>query len=292
MLVGFTKNQGDGWIYTLDALSRFFDRVLEARREMDDASITDLIGAVYPERAGQLGTRTAEMHRALASAEDRPEFAPEPFSTLYQRSLYQAMRGAAGRVLRQLKRQLSSLPDDARADAASLLTDHAQLLKVFARLLDHKIDAAKIRTHGDFHLGQVLNIGKDFMIIDFEGEPRLPLSERRLKRPALRDVAGMLRSFDYAATTALSQEREDDRLLLAPWAQAWTARINAVYLDAYMATAAGAGFLPSSAADAQLLLEVFQLDKALYEIGYEISYRPAWVSTPLRAVIQMLARSS
>jgi maltose alpha-D-glucosyltransferase/alpha-amylase len=291
LLVGFTKNQGDGWTYTLDALARFFDRVLEAHRELDEAAATDLIGAVFPERASQLGTRTAEMHCALASAGDRPEFAPEPFSTLYQRSLYQAMRGAAGHVLRQLKRQLSNLPDEARADAAGLLTNHAQLLKVFARLLDHKIDAAKIRTHGDYHLGQLLNTGKDFVIIDFEGEPRLPLSERRLKRPALRDVAGMLRSFDYAAMTALRQEREDDRLLLAPWARAWTGRINAAYLDAYMATATGAGFLPSSPDDVQLLLEVFQLDKALYEVGYEISYRPAWVSTPLRAVIEMLARA-
>jgi maltose alpha-D-glucosyltransferase/alpha-amylase len=292
LLVGFTQNQGDGWTYTLDALARFFDRVLEARRELDDAAAADLIGAVYPERARQLGRRTAELHRALASAPDLPDFAPEPFSTLYQRSLYQAMRGAAGRVLRQLKRQLSTLPEDARADAAGLLADHAQLLIIFSRLLDHKIDTAKIRTHGDFHLGQVLNTGKDFVIIDFEGEPRLPLSERRLKRSPLRDVAGMLRSFDYAATTALREEREDDRQLLAPWARTWVTRIRAEYLAAYLETATPAGFLPASADDTQLLLEVFQLDKALYEIGYELSYRPHWVSTPLRAVIEMLARAN
>jgi maltose alpha-D-glucosyltransferase/alpha-amylase len=290
ILVGFTKNQGDGWTYTLDALARYFDRVLEGRRELDETSATDFIGAVFPERARQLGIRTAELHRALASAADRPEFAPEPFSTLYQRSVYQGMRGGAGRVLRQLKRQLARLPEEARGDAASLLANHPQLMKIFARLLDHKIEATKIRIHGDFHLGQVLNTGKDFVIIDFEGEPRLPLSERRLKRSPLRDVAGMLRSFDYAVTTALRQERADDVQRLTPWARAWITRIHEAYLNAYFETVAGATFLPKTTSDTQLLLEAFQLEKAIYEIGYELSYRPHWVTTPLRAVNEMLAR--
>jgi len=290
LLVGFTKNQGDGWTYTLDALARYFDRVLESRRELDPAAATEIIGGVYPERARQLGARTGELHCALASAEDLAAFASEPFSTLYQRSLYQAMRGGTGRVLRQLKRQLSKLPEDARVDASSLLANHSRLLDVFARLLDHKIEATKIRIHGDFHLGQVLNTGKDFVIIDFEGEPRLPLSERRLKRSPLRDVAGMLRSFDYAATTSLREEREDDVQLLLPWARAWVARISEVYLAAYLEVAREASFLPAEREDIDLLLEVYQLDKAMYEIGYELSYRPHWVATPLRAVTEILGR--
>ncbi|MDR3403746.1 MAG: maltose alpha-D-glucosyltransferase [Chthoniobacter sp.] len=290
MLFGFVVNQGDGWTYTLDALARYFDRVLEARRDFDATAATELIGAVYRERARQLGQRTAEMHHALASAEDRPEFAPEQYSTLYQRSLYQGMRGSTGQVLRQLKRQLSRLPEEARADAAGLLASHAPVLKVFARLMDHRIDVSRIRIHGDFHLGQVLNTGKDFVIIDFEGEPRLPLSERRLKRCALRDVAGMLRSFDYAATTALRNERADDVQKLAPWARAWTIAIREAYLTAYLEAAAGAAFLPASAGDTQVLLEAYQLDKALYEVAYELSYRPAWVTTPLRAVNEMIAQ--
>jgi maltose alpha-D-glucosyltransferase/alpha-amylase len=193
--------------------------------------------------------------------------------------------------LRQLKRQLAQLPEDARADAASLLANHSELLTVYARLLDHKIETAKIRIHGDFHLGQVLNTGKDFVIIDFEGEPRLPLSERRLKRSPLRDVAGMLRSFDYAVTTSLRQERADDVQLLLPWAQAWISRISETYLTAYLEAAAGANFLPAEAADTQLLLDVFQLHKAVYEVGYELSYRPSWVGIPLRAVKELLAKS-
>ncbi len=290
LLVGFTKNQGDGWTYTLDALARYYDRVLEGRRELDPASATDFIGGVYPERASQLGMRTAELHCALAAAEDLPAFAAEPFSTLYQRSLYQAMRGGAGRVLRQLKRHLAHLPEDARADASSLLANHSRLLDVFARLLDHKIQATKIRIHGDFHLGQVLNTGKDFTIIDFEGEPRLPLSERRLKRSPLRDVAGMLRSFDYAATTTLRQERADDVQVLRPWARTWVARVSDAYLSAYFEAAGQASFLPTDRADTDLLIEAFQLDKALYEIGYELSYRPHWVATPLRAVNEILEK--
>jgi maltose alpha-D-glucosyltransferase/alpha-amylase len=231
------------------------------------------------------------LHAALAAAGDRPEFAPEPFSTLYQRSLYQAMRGSAGSVLRQLKRQLPRLPEDARADAANLLSNHAQLLTVFARLLERKIETTKIRIHGDFHLGQVLNTGKDFVIIDFEGEPRLPLSERCLKRSPLRDDAGMLRSFDYAATASLRQERADDMQLLQPWAQVWVARISEAYLNAYLEVAAQADFLPGNKADTDLLLEAFQLEKAIYEIGYELSYRPHWVNIPLRAVNGILEKS-
>jgi maltose alpha-D-glucosyltransferase/alpha-amylase len=289
LLFGFVVNQGDGWTYTLDALARFFDRVLEARRDFDEASAAELIGAVYSERAQKLGQRTADMHRALASAEDRPEFVHEPFSTLYQRSLYQAMRGVTGHVLRRLRRQLSRLSEDARVDASALLASHSSLLTVFARLLTHRIDVSRIRVHGDFHLGQVLNTGKDFVIIDFEGEPRQPLTERRLKRSALRDVAGMLRSFDYAVSTALRNESADDVQKLIPWGRAWARTMRETYLSAYLEAAAGAVFLPASKADTQLLLEVFQLDKVLYEVSYELSYRPAWVTTPLRAVNEMIA---
>jgi maltose alpha-D-glucosyltransferase/alpha-amylase len=269
---------------------RYFDRVLETRKDFDPALAPNIIGGVYGGRAERLGQLTAEMHRALASADDSPEFVPEPFSTLYQRALYQGLRGSAGQVLRQLKRHLPRLPEEARADATALLGSHSPLLTVFARLLDHRIDTSRIRIHGDFHLAQVLNTGKDFVIIDFEGEPRLTLGERRLKRSALRDVAGMLRSFDYAVAFALRNERADDIQRLTPWAQAWAKTMRATYLAAYLESAAGASFLPSSMEDTLLLLEVFQLDKALYEINYELSYRPAWVATPLRAVNEMLAQ--
>ena len=288
MLVGFTQNQGDGWSYTLDALSRFFERVLGARTEISAATAAEQIGGVYPERARQLGQRTAELHLALAAGEGI-DFAPEPFSTLYQRSLYQAMRGSAGRVLRQLRRQLPSLAENVRAEATAVADRQGQIFESFTRLHAHKMEATKIRIHGDYHLGQVLNTGKDFVIIDFEGEPRLALGERVLKRSPLRDVAGMLRSFDYAAAAALRHQAPTDHARLEPWARAWVQTVCASFLEAYFATARTGSFLPLVASDTRLLLEAFLLDKAVYEIGYELSYRPDFLAIPVTAVLRLLS---
>jgi maltose alpha-D-glucosyltransferase/alpha-amylase len=248
----------------------------------------ELIGGVYPERARQLGERTAELHLALASSPVRADFAPEPFSTLYQRSLYQAMRGSAGRVLRQLHQQIAALPEAMRGDAEQLIGSYRLILSHFAGLMKRRLSAMKIRVHGDFHLGQVLNTGKDFVIIDFEGEPRRPLGERSLKRSPLVDVAGMLRSFDYAAATALAREAEADATRLALWKQPWVEAICSSYLAGYLAAARGASFLPAHPADGRLLLGAFRLDKAIYETGYELSYRPDFLPIPLRAVLRLI----
>ncbi len=291
LLAGFTPNQGDGWTFTLDAVERYFERVLASRQTPTEASITEMIGGVYPERARQLGQRSAEMHLALASGEDRPEFAAEPYSTLYQRSLYQAMRGSASRVLRQLRRQIPRLPEVIRPDAADIVSSQSRIFASFGRLLSRKIAASKIRVHGDFHLGQVLNTGKDFVILDFEGEPRRAVGERLLKRSPLLDVAGMLRSFDYAAAAALRLESPADAGRLEPWARAWVERITKQYLESYFANVAGAAFLPPETADIGLLLKVFVLDKAVYEIGYELSYRPDSLPIPLGAVKRLLAET-
>ena len=292
LLTSLTQHQGDGWTFTLDAVARYFDRVLEARVEVSAAAATELIGGVYPERARQLGERTAELHLALASGSERADFAPEPFSTLYQRSLYQAMRGSAGRVLRQLRTQLPSLPEAVRADAEQVIARQSQIFTHFARLLKRRIDAMKIRVHGDFHLGQVLNTGKDFVIIDFEGEPRRPLGERSLKRPPLVDVAGMLRSFDYAATVALTRETEADAPRLEAWKPPWVESASRNFLTGYLAVAGGAPFLPADSDDTKLMLELFLLDKAIYEISYELSYRPDYLPIPLTAVLRLLVQQS
>jgi maltose alpha-D-glucosyltransferase/alpha-amylase len=162
------------------------------------------------------------------------------------------------------------------------------VLSSYSRLLSRKLGAMKIRVHGDFHLGQVLNTGKDFMIIDFEGEPRRPLSERSLKRSPLVDVAGMLRSFDYAAAAALARETEADMQRLQTWTRPWVETAWTSYLTGYLALVRGASFLPELPADGRLLLEAFLLDKAVYEIGYELSYRPDFLPIPLRAVVRLL----
>ncbi|MEO7931877.1 MAG: maltose alpha-D-glucosyltransferase [Chthoniobacterales bacterium] len=290
LLVEYTRNQGDGWAYALEAAGRFFERVLAASGP--NVGPAEMVGAIFPERMQQLGQRTAELHIALANRTDLPDFAPEEFSTLWQRSLYQALRGSTGRLLRQLRRQMSILPDELQFRAARLLQDHSTILKAYAPLMDHRIKAVKTRVHGDYHLGQVLNTGKDFVIIDFGGEPRKTLGERNLKRSPLVDVAGMLRSFDYAACVTLRQEHEVDQSTLAPWAELWVKTISESFLTGYFAAARPAGLIPESEADTALLLRIFLLDKAIYEVGYELSYRPSFVEIPLRAVEALLAEAA
>jgi maltose alpha-D-glucosyltransferase/alpha-amylase len=293
MLGTYVQNQGDGWAFALDAVMRYYDRVLEARATSSQATTDDLVGGVFPGRAGQLGTMTAQMHLAALSLGDKSaDFAPEAFSMLYQRSLYQAMRGAAGRVLRKLQLCAGDLPEHVRSDAQEILSSREPLLNALSQFLEHKISAEKTRIHGDFHLGQVLNTGKEFVVIDFEGEPSLSMGERRLKRSPLRDLAGMLRSFDYAASSALKQEREDDARYLAPFARAWVDHVSNEYLRCYFKQAQGASFLPPDEKDTRLMLRMYMLEKAVYEIGYELSYRPSFADIPIGAVKRMLAEEA
>lgn len=288
MLTHYTSHQGDGWQFTLDAVGRLFERVLEARITHSEATEEEVIGVVYPGRAAQLGRITADMHSALATPSADAAFKPQTYTGYYGRSLYQGMRGNAARVLRELRRQVPSLSEDAAALAAEVLDGKDVLLKAYEKLLRANVRCNLIRVHGDYHLGQVLNTGQDFVVIDFEGEPRLSLGERRLKRPALRDVAGMVRSFDYAAAAALEKANPEDRDILAPWAAAWTEEVTNFYLNAYFERGQGQGYLPDDEAATRLLLDLHILDKALYEVGYELSYRPQQVSIPLKAVSRLL----
>ena len=287
LLSSFTANQGDAWTFTLEAVARYFDRVLASPAERPAAE--EMIGADYLGRARQLGQRTAGMHLALAAGEDRPEFAAEPFTAPEQRALGAAMSAAAGRVLEQLRQQETRLPEAIQPAATALARSQSRIDASFARLRSHPIRAAQLRVHGDYHLGQVLNTGTDFVILDFEGEPRRPLAERLLKRSPLVDVAGMLRSFDYAAAVALRRRDAAVAERLAPSARAWVEAVSGEFLTTYLTTAAGASFLPPEPAEIALLLEVFILDKAIYEIGYELSYRPDFLPIPLGAVSRLLS---
>jgi maltose alpha-D-glucosyltransferase/alpha-amylase len=189
---------------------------------------------------------------------------------------------------------LRTLSADAQEDARRLLDREQELRQRFAPIRDRRIGALRIRTHGDYHLGQVLFTGKDFVIIDFEGEPGRPLSERRIKRAALRDVAGMLRSFQYAAYAVLFGKvagvvpRAEDWRALEAWASYWTTWVSGAFLDGYRVAAAGGQFLPRSEPEFRVLLDAYLLEKALYEIGYELNNRPEWVRIPLRGVLQLL----
>jgi maltose alpha-D-glucosyltransferase/alpha-amylase len=296
LLQAAVPNEGDAWALTLDAVGRYFERVLAQKSDLQTATtapgplLDELLGGVYPEKAKLIGQRTAEMHRALAAEPDDKRFAPEPFNAMAQRSVYQSMRASLRRAFGLLKKQLSELPERARTEAAQVLAAEEQILTIEQQTLERLATGKKIRIHGDYHLGQVLNTGKDFVILDFEGEPARPLSERKLKRSALRDVAGMMRSFQYAAYCALWQPamRSEDVPFLERWADLWYREMSAAFLERYLEVAAGAIFLPRKESDFTPLLEAYLLDKAVYEVAYELNHRPHWVVIPIRGIKHIL----
>ena len=200
------------------------------------------------------------------------------------------MRVLLRRTFALLEKELSELPDAFREEAEEVLSTEQEILAREKRILDRKANAAKIRIHGDYHLGQLLDTGKDFVILDFEGEPARPLSERKLKRSALRDVAGMMRSFQYAAYSALWQPamRAEDVPFLERWADLWYRQMSSLFLQSYLNTTADAIFVPHNTDDLQIMLEAYLLDKAVYEIGYELNNRPDWVVIPIRGIKHIL----
>ena len=228
------------------------------------------------------------MHIALASNNTDPDFTPERFTQNYQRSVYSQHRRLANETLKGLKRRLKSLPPHIAAEAQSILDIKDDILDCFAEIYALKIEATKIRVHGDYHLGQVLYNGRDFFIIDFEGEPMLSISERRLKRTPFKDVAGMIRSFHYAAygQLVLNQNyRPEDMPMLETWANQWFHYVSQYFLSAYLDTAKGQSFIPEDGQAMKLLLRTYILEKAIYEVGYEMNARPEWLRIPIRGVL-------
>ncbi len=287
-------SEGDAWRLTLDAVGNYFERVLARKAGLNGgispALTEELIGGVFPDKARLLGQRTGELHRALASDAEDPAFAPEPFNAMAQRSVVQSMRASARQAFGLLRKKLEDLPQKFRGEAEEVLAAETQILAQERRLLEQRSPAHKIRIHGDFHLGQALYTGRDFVFLDFEGEPARPLSERKLKRSPLRDVAGMMRSFQYAAYSALWQRavRPEDVPFLEKWADVWYREISSAYLQSYLNATADALFLPRDERDLQVALETYLLDKAVYEVGYELNHRPDWVVIPIRGIKHIL----
>ena len=288
-------NEGNVWTLTVDALGRYYERVLERKADLQNetappgALIEELVGGVYPEKVRLLGQRTGELHLALASRPDDPLFRPEPFNAMNQRSVYQNMRTSLRRAFTLLGKKLLDLPAKFRDEARKVLAAEKEILAREKRLLDRRSNAAKIRIHADYHLGQLIYTGKDFVIIDFEGEPARPLTDRKMKRSALRDVAGMMRSFQYAAYAALWQAamRKEDVPFLDRWADFWYRQTSSLFLQSYFNTTRSAVFIPNSE-DVQIMLQAYLLDKAVYEIGYELNNRPSWVIIPIRGIKHIL----
>jgi maltose alpha-D-glucosyltransferase/alpha-amylase len=310
ILQAWIENEGDAWSLTLDHVQEYLDMAL-ARGEPPSAEERSSGGAfwmegarpseqaidrlgIYAEHIRQLGERTASLHLALASDRQAPDFAPEPFGTLYQRARYQSMRNTAARSLDLLRRSRHDLTERAERYAARLLEAEDRMDRVFRWMVGTRIGGLRTRCHGDYHLGQVLYTGRDFAILDFEGEPDRPISERRLKRSPLYDVAGMLRSFDYAAWYWLVRAgnegtvRTEDVARLEPWVRTWSHTASQLFLDAYRPSVRAAGLLPDAPEDSGRLLHALMLEKSLYELGYELGHRPDWLGVPLRGALALL----
>ncbi|MGZ8529768.1 MAG: maltose alpha-D-glucosyltransferase [Candidatus Binatia bacterium] len=309
IIQGWVANEGDAWRYTLDSLGHFVDGILTRPQDAAAAALPaqplielaeqelpelarELIGS-YLQSAHLLGQRTGELHVALASDSKSPAFAPEPFTALYRRSLYQSMRTLADQSLTLLSERLRGLAEPVRSSAEKVVKLETAIFERFRQISEAKITAMRIRCHGDYHLGQVLFTGKDFVIIDFEGEPARPMTERRIKRSPLRDVAGMLRSFDYAAVSKLKsdQVRPDDLARLQPWARFWNRWVSVSFLKGYLDATRQAAFLPKSASELRVMLDVYLLEKAVYELGYELNNRPDWVIVPITGILALVERS-
>jgi trehalose synthase-fused probable maltokinase len=304
ILQGFVPNQGDAWQYTMKSISNFYNEVRKrsAKGAVAESQNDTVRASIAPflESVGLLARRTAELHLALVSAAAvaEPDFAPEPFDEKFQRSFEDALLELTNRVFRQLRQAQDRLPENAKPKVEKVLGSEPQIIERFHAALSGPIRAVRTRIHGDYHLGQVLYTGADFVIIDFEGEPARPLSQRRLKRSPLQDVAGMLRSFHYAAhaplLAATGSVNVDDgnREKLNDWAEVWAKWVSERYLDEYLKTARGAEFLPPSREEIMALLQLHVLEKAVYELGYELNNRPEWVAIPFEGISKTLESSN
>ncbi|HEX4594863.1 MAG TPA: maltose alpha-D-glucosyltransferase [Bryobacteraceae bacterium] len=310
VLHAFVENQGDAWHYTVDSLSRFFEAAL-ARRESEYATPADrrhpfelrnenapthvheLIGT-YLDSAQLLGRRTAELHLALGSMPEDPRFAPEPFTDHYRQAFYHSMSAFTNQTLQLVRQRLATLPPAAQTEAQKVLEQQDQIRRRFRLIPERRIPAMRTRLHDGLELRQVLHTGKDFVFVGFEGRMDRPLSERRIKRSPLRDVATLLMSFQYAAHSVLFDpvpgitRRPEAMPALEFWAGYWADWVSATFLKGYFEATRDSRLFP--AADAQLrpLLDAFLLERALEETAAELGDRPEWVRVPARAILRLL----
>jgi maltose alpha-D-glucosyltransferase/alpha-amylase len=299
----FVPNEGDGWGYVVDALVHGLEEAL-AHIGQDELKMFNpprllhggdqqqatghvLLGP-HIEWASLLGQRTGELHVALTSAADDKAMAPEPLTAMDRQALYHGARSLTKRALRQ------ATPLAAGSPAVSeVLARQDELTERLRHITKGPVHAERIRIHGDYHLGQVLWTGKDFVIIDFEGEPARSLGQRRLKRPAAADLSGMIRSFHYASRTGAMRLSRDlggavSSAVLEQWLTLWYRWVSATFLRSYLDEVAGSSFLPDDREELGVLVEFFLLEKAIYELGYEANSRPDWIDIPALGIIDLL----
>jgi maltose alpha-D-glucosyltransferase / alpha-amylase len=284
----YVFNQGSAWDYTLNYLDRYYEDV---SRDAAASSTPDLHGG-YCALIRTLGVRTAELHAAFARNTGDPAFDPVAIGAADVATWTQRLREQATESLERLARRRDALPESIREDTDRLLRQREKLLACIDAHANDKSDGTKTRLHGDYHLGQVLVVQNDFVITDFEGEPTRTMEERSQKQSPLKDVAGMLRSFDYAMHAALFKfiaGRPDAREAVESAGRQWQSQAENAFLDGYEEVARANG-LASARAEMTGLLELFVLEKAVYELKYEVDHRPDWVRIPLNGLLVTLER--
>ncbi len=306
MLQGLVANEGDGWQWTLEELDRYYEAstgqvfpAAEAEQLPTDPlalseavlpeKVRDSVG-IYLDAAATLGRRTGELHLALGQDTTDLAFSPVAFTAKDAEALRARFTANAARAFDALIDNLPKLPDEIVESAGLVLSRRKALSERLKELASSKIGGMQTRVHGDYHLGQVLRTKSDFVILDFEGEPARSLEERSAKQSPLKDVAGMLRSFSYAAFASLSRyttRRPQDAEKLEPWARLWEQAVSGEFLRAYREAVGGSAVVPTDPAAFRSLLEAFILDKAFYELVYELNNRPAWVRIPLHGILSL-----
>lgn len=305
-LCKFVPHESDVWTYTTEALRRFFEQVLTRREQRPEPVIpappffdvvqrdldplaNEWIGS-FLESARLMGRRTAEMHVALASISDDPAFTPEPYTLDHQRSSFQTVRNWVFRVGQLLRQTLPAMPEDARNDAQMVLGREGDIIQHLRAIMSRRLHALRLRCHGDFRLENLLFTGKDFVIIDFEGESLRSLSNRRHKRSPLRDVAAWLHSMYFAVQSVLQDQqlRSEDRPIVEPWARFWQWWVSVAFVKSYLETAEGANFLPQAREEMQIILDYNLLGRGIYELRYHLLNHPQRCRIPLQGILYLL----
>jgi maltose alpha-D-glucosyltransferase / alpha-amylase len=293
----FVPHAKNGWEFTLDAIGSYYERVVAdvAQGHVPPTAstvVTDHIGT-YLESARLLGVRTAELHLALASGPAGSEFSVTPMTLQYLRGLFQSVRSLALKNLRRLRKQMKSLPPDLVPVAQRVIELEPVILQHYRKLVGQHFDAGRIRIHGDCHLGQVLWTGRDFVFLDFEGNPTIPISERRIKRSPLLDVARMLRSFHHATYAGFHQQAErgvishENLPKFEPWVRHWNRAVSRTYLQAYCQKLYPSGILPGEEDKLQMMLVAYLLNQVIDELGDELQLHSENVRAPLQAIIHL-----
>jgi maltose alpha-D-glucosyltransferase/alpha-amylase len=306
----FIPSATNAWDFTLDALSRYYDRVItwvaqgqsatvplsepvQFLRPDFPSNVAETIGT-FLESARLLGAHTAELHRVLASDPGDKSFAPEPSTPHHRRAVFQSMRNLAVQNLRLLRRQSIALRPEIQPLAQRVVELEPAILESYRTLCDLRSSAQRLRLHGDCRLGQVLWTGKDFVFIDFEGDASAPISERRLKHSPMRDVATMLRSFHQAASIGLEQHvargsiPPENMLRFQSWLRYWNLWVSVAYLKAYFQAIAGSKILPENEEPLRVMLRAHVLDRTMNELGREWSRGGERLEIPLSAILFLL----